>query len=216
MKILVAVLSCNMNAHLWQSIASKNIEDLIIFTGGCEKTYYDEKHKILHLRCDDGYGGLPEKMILMMEYILHSTHFENVTHIIKIDDHDNTFTEENIKNLYDLKELKKHHYIGQRLNNKTFYPWQWYDGNKWHIGKVNEQSHWHNKYYNGGYVPWLDGGCSYILSADAMRCITSWYNSSNIEELREAEIYVDAMMGKILYHHNIFPKEVKYGIIGDK
>jgi hypothetical protein len=216
MKILVAVMSCLKHSHLWESITSKNIDDLIIFTGGSDDTFFDKNKKVLHLKCDDGYEGLPEKMILMMEYILYSIHFEDVTHIIKIDDHDNRFTEDNIKNLYNLEELKKYHYVGQKLNNYTIYPWQWYEGNKWHIGKVSETCFWYNKYYTGGYVPWLDGGCSYILSADAMKCITSWYNSSNINELRVKEIFEDAMMGKILYHHNIFPKEVNYGIIGDK
>lgn len=216
MKILACILSCNKHADLWPNIKAKSIDNLIIFTGGSDKTYFDEENKVLHLKCDDGYGGLPEKMVLMMEYILHSTKFENITHILKIDDHDNSFTEENIRNLYNLEELKEYHYIGQKLNNLTLSPWQWYDGNKWHIGKVGEDNCWYNKHYSGGYVPWLDGGCSYILSADAMRCITSWYNSSNINELREREIFEDAMMGKILYHHDIFPKEVNYGIIGDK
>lgn len=216
MKILVCILSCNKHKHLWPSIKSKSIDDLIIFTGGSDKTYFDEETGVLHLKCDDGYGGLPEKMVLMMEYVLYSIRYENTTHILKIDDHDNTFTKENITNIYHLEELKKYHYIGQKLNNITVYPGRSYSGNKWHIGKVDKDNYWYNKEYKGGYLPWLDGGCSYILSIDAIKCITSWYNSSNINELREREIFEDTMMGKILYHHDIFPKEVNYGIIGDK
>jgi len=216
MKILVAVLSCNKNSHLWKKIQNLDISNLCIFTGGSETTYYDKDSQVLHLRCNDGYDGLPEKMILMIEYILYAEQFSDVTHIIKIDDHDNTFTKKNIENLYHLKELKKYHYIGQRLNNNSSYPWHWLEGNKWHIGKVSDKSYWYNKYYNGGYVPWLDGGCSYILSREAMKCIHSWYNSSNLETLRKREIFEDVMMAKILYHHNIYPKQVNYGIIGDK
>jgi len=216
MKILVVVMSCNKHNHLWKDIASKNINDLIIFTGGSNTTYLDETSKVLHLKCNDFYEGLPEKMILMIEYVLHSNYFSDVTHIIKIDDHDNSFTEENIRNLYKLEEIKQYHYIGQKLNNNFFYPWQWTESNKYHLGKVSENSYWFDRNYAGGYLPWLDGGCSYILSRDAMKCVWSWYNSSNLDELREREIFEDVMMGKILYHHGIFPKEKIYGIIGDK
>lgn len=216
MKILVAVLSCNKHQHLWSNISSKGIENLIIFTGDSEKTFYDEKTKVLHLKCDDKYEGLPEKMVIMMEYVLHSQKFSDVTHIIKIDDHDNVFTSENIENLYNIPELKEYHYVGQKHNAQTFYPWTWHAGNKWHLGKVTKDCFWHEKYYTGGYLPWLDGGCSYILSKEAMQCITSWYNSSNIQELRETEIFEDVMMAKILYHHDILPKQINYNIIGDK
>uniref|UniRef100_A0A6C0LGB4 Glycosyltransferase n=1 Tax=viral metagenome TaxID=1070528 RepID=A0A6C0LGB4_9ZZZZ len=216
MKILVTVLSCKKHEHLWEKITSKDIENLIIFIGGSDETYYDKKTKILHLKCNDKYDGLPEKMILMMEYILHSIHFSDVTHIIKIDDHDNVFTKENIDHLYNINELQEYHYIGQKLNNTTSFPWTWHDGNTYHYGKVESNTYWHDRCYSGGYLPWLDGGCSYILSKEAIKCIFSWYNSSNLEELRESEIFEDLMMGKILYHHDIFPKLVNYNIIGDK
>lgn len=216
MKILVAVMSCNKHSHLWKTITSKNIENLIIFTGGSDNTYFDVSNKILHLKCNDFYEGLPEKMILMIEYVLHSNHFSNITHLIKIDDHDNTFTEENIKNLHELSELNDYHYVGQHLINKPSHPRQMADSNRWHFGKVSKTSYWHNRNYSGAYVSWLDGGCSYILSRYAMKCIFGCYNSSNLDELRLREIYEDLMMGKILYRNNIFPKEKNYGIIGDK
>jgi hypothetical protein len=216
MKILVAVMSCVKHNHLWNRISSKNVKDLIIFTGGSDKTYYDESNKLLHLKCNDFYDGLPEKMILMIEYVLHSKHFSHITHIIKIDDHDNTFTEDNIENLYKLKELNEHHYIGQHLINKPLGPRDRFTSNRWHFGKVRENCYWHNRPYTGAYVPWLDGGCSYILSKNAMKCIWSLYNSSNLNELRMREIYEDLMMGKILYRNNIFPIEKNYGIKGDK
>jgi hypothetical protein len=209
-------MSCNKHQHLWQSITSKNIQDLIIFTGGSDKTYYDESNKILHLKCNDLYEGLPEKMILLIEYILHSNHFSDVTHILKIDDHDNIFSNENIIDVRNLPEINEYHYIGQRLVNKNAYPWSWSHSNKYHFGKVSDKSVWFNKSYKGGFVPWLDGGWSYILSLDAMKCIWSWYNSSNLDELRKTEIFEDVMMAKILYHHGIFPKEINYGIKGDK
>lgn len=216
MKILVTVLSCNKHEHLWSKITSKGIDNLIIFVGDSSTNVYDPLTRVLRLKCNDKYEGLPEKMILMMEYVIQSNIFSDITHIIKIDDHDNVFTKENIKNLYNIKELKKYHYVGQKLNNKSVYPWEWHNGNNWHIGKVSEKCFWYEKYYSGGYLPWLDGGCSYVLSKEAMQCITSWYNSSNLEELRQSEIFEDVMIGKILYHHDIFPKQVNYNIIGDK
>lgn len=114
--ILVTVLSCKKNSHLWEELKNRT-ENLIIFTGSYDKKTYHDKHaKMLYLRCNDNYEGLPEKMVLMIEQILTLPEFKDVTHILKIDDHDTYFTNDNIKNLYNLKELHLYNYIGQKKN----------------------------------------------------------------------------------------------------
>ena len=210
--ILVTVMSCKKHSHLWNEIKNRT-ENLIIFTGSYNKspTYYDKNEKILYLRCNDNYEGLPEKMILMIEQILTLPEFKDVTHILKIDDHDTMFTDENIKNLYSLNELYLYNYIGQKKEYRA--PNTWSD---YHFGKISEQSHWNNKKGDVSDVTWLDGGCSYILSRKAMKIINKFYNSSNLKTLRNNEIYEDVMIGRLLALHNCKAHLVNFNIKGDK
>ena len=73
-------------------------------------------------------------------------------------------------------------------------------------------SYWDNEEYNGHYVPWLDGGKSYILSKKAMNYINNEYNFTNLDSLYQNEIYEDLMVAKILYKYNIIPSKLNYGI----
>lgn len=210
--ILVTVMSCKKHSHLWEEL-KKRTENLVIFTASYNKsqTYYDKDAKLLYLRCNDSYEGLPEKMILMIEQILTLPEFKNITHILKIDDHDTYFTDENIKNLYNLKELHLYNYIGQKKEYRA--PNTWSD---YHFGKVTQSSHWNNKKGDVSDVTWLDGGCSYILSRKAMKYINKFYNSSNINTLRRNEIYEDVMIGRLLEMCNCHPHLANFNIKGDK
>ena len=210
--ILVTVMSCKKHSHLWEEI-KKRTKNLIIFTSSYNNspTYYDKDLRILYLRCNDSYEGLPEKMILMIEQILTLPEFKNITHILKIDDHDTYFTDENIKNLYNLKELHLYNYIGQKKEYRA--PNTWSD---YHFGKVTQTSHWNNKKGDVSDVTWLDGGCSYILSRKAMKYINKFYNSSNIKSVRRNEIYEDVMIGRLLEMCKCHPHLVNFNIKGDK
>jgi len=217
--ILIVVVSCKKNQHLWSKIKNRTNEKMIILCGlnndenshklNEKETYYDGKESVLYLNCDDGYGGLPEKIILMIEYVL--TKLKDITHIIKIDDHDNYFTDENIKNLYKYDELKKYDYVGQKKNH---------NGenckSNWHFEKVLQNNYWHNKRADVSNVTWFDGGCSYILNKKAMKIINDVYNSHNILELRQKEIYEDIMIGRIMQSKKIIPYLLNYNIKGDK
>jgi hypothetical protein len=209
--ILVTVLSCKKHSHLWEELKHRT-NNLLIFTGSYDKsTIYDKNSKILYLNCNDCYEGLPEKIILMIEKILTLPEFKNVTHILKIDDHDTYFTDENIKNLHNLNELHFYNYIGQKLIHRPRNTWSDY-----HFGKIYKNSHWYNKKGNISNATWLDGGCSYILSRKAMKVINKIYNSSNINIIRMKEIYEDVMIGRLLKSRNIHPHEINYNIKGDK
>jgi hypothetical protein len=209
--ILVTVLSCKKHSHLWEELKNRT-ENLIIFTGSYDKKTYHDKHtKMLYLRCNDNYEGLPEKMVLMIEQILTLPEFKDVTHILKIDDHDTYFTDNNIKNLYNLKELHLYNYIGQKKEYRA--PNTLSD---YHFGKISKRSHWNNKKGDVSDVTWLDGGCSYILSRKAMKIINKFYNSSNIRTVRQNEIYEDVMMGRLLAMRNCRAHVVNFNIKGDK
>lgn len=220
-KFLIVILSCKKNRHLWENIKNRTNENMVILCGLNKEnnmqerdkhvTKYNKKRQMLYLNCDDGYDSLPEKIILMIDFVLKSEHFKDITHIIKIDDHDNFFKHEDIINLYKLPELNNFNYIGQKKNvngEKML--------SKWHFGKVSEKSYWYNRPSNVSNVTYLDGGCTYILSRKAMKIVNDYYNSANIEKLRQNEIYEDIMIGRIMQSHSIKPCAVNYNIQGDK
>ena len=210
--ILVVIISCQKNKHIWDNIKKRTNHQLIIVCGDNKnENFYDKNNQVLNLMCNDLYDGLPEKIILMIDEILRNKNFKDITHIIKIDDHDNYFKNEDIQKLHKCKKLILFDYLGQKLNcwNKDVV------GN-YHFGKVPVNSYWHNRIANISNVPYFDGGCSYILSRKAMTIINRTYNRTNIQKLRVNEIYEDLMVGKILNDHNIKPCEVNFGIIGDK
>jgi len=210
--ILVVVVSCNKHWHLWEGIKNRTNNDLIIITGSNKnENWYDKDGRIYYLKCSDLYDGLPEKIIVMIEQVLHNPEFNHITHIIKIDDHDNYFNDETIKNLYSYHELKQYNYLGQKKNC-----WNNHTTGNYHFGKVPENSYWYDRVADISNVTYFDGGCSYILSRKAMEIINRNYNSSNINKLRKEEIYEDLMIGKILQNNNIEPYQINYGIIGDK
>lgn len=209
MKILVAVMSCHKNWDMWSDIRKKLCDNFIIFSYSPKKeNWYDKNEKVLYLNCRDTYDCLPEKVICMIDQVLQNSVFDKYTHVLKIDDHEaNNLTIEKIVNLHNLPELNLHDYVGQNL-----LPGPDITSNSYHFGKVDKESRWHNLPYSGDYVPWLNGGKTYILSRKAMECINSEYNSTNLDILHENEIYEDLMIGKILNKHNIFPFQLDYNI----
>lgn len=209
MKILLVIMSCYKHSHLWDNIKKNMNDNLIIFIGGATETYYNDDKKILHLACNDFYEGLPEKILYTINKILELEQFNDITHILKIDDHDNKFTKEAIDNLYQIEDLNNYDYIGQRVHD---HPGQ----TTFHFNKVTKYSYWDDRKYEGEYVPFLDGGTTYILSRKAMTIINEEFKIIGINTIRRDEIYEDVMIAKILHKHNILPKVIHYGIIGDK
>lgn len=209
MKILVVVMSCHKNWNLWKEIRSNIKKNLIIFSYSPKnENWYDENERILYLNCHDTYEYLPEKVICMINQILILPYFNDVTHILKIDDYEAVkLTEEKINNLYSYREISKFEYVGQDLLESSGS-----NARKYHFGKVTPNSDWDNYPYKGSYVPWLNGGKSYILSRLAMTIINEEYNFSNLNILYKKEIYEDLMIAKCLFKNGIYPKQLDYKI----
>lgn len=209
MRILVAVMSCHNHRKMWSKIKKNLIDDFIIFSYSPKKeNWYDKNEKILYLKCRDTYDCLPEKVICMIDQVLHNSIFDKYTHILKIDDHEaENLTMEKIKNLHNYHELNMYDYVGQNLLSGASPT-----SNTYHFGKVHKESRWYNLPYIGKYVPWLNGGRTYILNRKAMKCINGEYNSTDIDILYKNEIYEDLMISKILNKYNIFPHELNYNI----
>jgi len=208
MKVLPVILSCLKNKHLWSNLLDIN-PDCIIFCGDKLQTDFILEDRILYLNCDDNYEGLPEKIICMINAILNIEQFSNITHIIKIDDHDTNISNLifNLQLMQDI--IEKNDYLGQRISYAQC-------NCDWHFNKCSPTSKWYNIPYYGNCKPWVDGGCGYILSINAIKLINSKYNPSNLQIVSDLHIYEDVMIGLILYEFNIHPVKIDNVIIGDK
>ncbi len=204
-KLLIVFLSCKKNYPLWNRLLTET-KNSIIFYGDPEITdQFIYKNKILTLKCNDTYDYLPVKIYLMINSILKIPELNGFSHILKIDDRD-TKIDNSIH--YKINEVVLSDYCGQYLHNH-------YSGNRrWHLKKCPLDSIWCNKQYDGEYVPWIDGGCGYILSKKALEIISSI--NMSLQEIYEKNIYEDLMIALILHNNNIYPKEIPKIIEGDK
>ena len=215
-KVLIVVMSCKKHKHLWGEILDRGINNLIIICGKKMDVDYSLENRILYLNCNDGYEGLPEKMIYAINAILKIPKFQTYTHIMKVDDHDNKFNNslnEKLKNetninLKDPFSSYIYDYLGQRLHS--------YILRNWHINKCDPSSPWNTQPYMGPSTNYLDGGSSYILTRRAMEYIILEYNFNNIETLQKEHIWEDLMIALTLKKYNIFPKQIPPLVIGDK
>jgi hypothetical protein len=203
--LLIVFLSCYKNNHLWNNLL-KTVSNCIIFCGNPDiNEEFIFKDKILTLKCPDTYDYLPLKTFLMIKAVLNIPEFNNITHIFKVDDHD-TRVDANINNaIENIPSIAHIDYCGQNINN------HYYGNREWHFNKCPLDSIWHNKSYSGPYVPWVDGGCGYILSRKALHLICK----ETIDEVKE-HIYEDLMIALILHSNNIHPIKIQNIISGDK
>ncbi len=203
---LMTIMSCKKNKHLWNSLLKANSGSIIFCADENLSTDYIFQDRTLYLQCGDGYEHLPEKIICMIDAVLDI--FNNITHIIKIDDHDTKPCEDILATLNGIKHVVD--YGGQKINHSC-------DGNrKWHLGRCSKDSNWNSTEYTGVYTPWIDGGCGYILSLKAMKCINRKYGLKEINVIRNTHIYEDVMVALILLEYDIHPVKIESIIEGDK
>ena len=151
---------------------------------GYKETLINPKKKIIFLKCDDSYEGLPNKIVELFKFLSTSKFFEKYTYFFKCDD------DINLKKIIDYRQLKGD-YLGTVQN---------YEGKRdWHLGKCSMGSEWNNKIYQGEYITWCKGGYGYILSRKAIDVV------SDYKEIYDDEIYEDLLIAKILVKENIIP-----------
>lgn len=209
MKVLFVRVSCQKEKDLWPKLRRHKFQQVIICGDPKLKTNYILKDDVLYLKCRDGYDALPEKMIAAFSALLEIEKFKNVDRFLKLDsdnklrascriDRDNT--------------ILKHDYVGQKI-------WWLKNGEnprRYHFGRVPKNSYWYQRRYEGKMVPYVDGGCSYVLSRRALKLITSEYDFDNLDQVYKNHIYEDVMIGLLLEKHNITPHKSIYYISGDK
>jgi len=209
---LFLLVSCQKEQHKWKRLSHifTKYEHCILCGGLSDSNYLIHKNLLL-LNCNDKYEGLPEKILGALLVISRDEKYKKISHVIKIDS-DNKFQSLSLI-LKKIKSFNSYDYFGARLNK--IYGSQ--KGNtKWHFGKVSEDSFWHENEYKGEYCDWIDGGCSYCLSRRAIELLTSDFDFSNFKKISKNHIYEDLMIAILLKKYNIYPKNVSYGIEGDK
>ena len=164
------------------SYADPNIEEDFIF-----------KDKILTIKCHNTYDFLQFKTYFTYQAILLIPDFNNITHIYKLNDN------VNLKKYYypSLTEIENKHYYGKKINKKNNI--EKYN-REWHFKKCPIYSYWHNKKYEGNFIPWIDGNIGYIISRHAIQIIARVC----VSEIKK-HIYDDLMISLILYDEGILP-----------
>jgi Galactosyltransferase len=194
--MLVVVVSCKKHSWIWPRILARGVKNLIILCGS-DETRLDGQ--MLYLNCVDTYDGLPEKIMCAIEFILQHAAFDNVTHILKADDHDTEFTDWQIQNIPVRYKhiLNTEDYIGHHILRGPY-------DRRSHFGKVPIESRWHDKEYPGEFVYTLYGGGTYILTRKSL--IYVYKHKDEVDN----HIYEDVMVALILRKYNIQPYELKY------
>lgn len=198
--LLVVVMSCKKKEHTWDKFLNRKDINIIVFYG--DETIDKEfilKDKILSLKCNDGYDYLPEKIILMTNAVLNINKFKNISHILKIDD--DIIINDDIK----LNNIKDVDYGGVSIHKKV--------KRNYHFNKVNNNSYWNNRPYQGKYTDYCNGGCGYILSRKSMEIISKYKN--NLQNIRKNHIYEDLMISLFLEKKSIYPVKIKILINGE-
>jgi hypothetical protein len=184
MKLLYVFITHQKNLENCYSRISTmmNNFDFIIIQGGFIKDEYDEEKNVLNLNCNDGYVGLPEKIMKTFHFLISDERFEEYSHFVKLDD--------------DMSVLKKFTEIdGDYLGNVHYL-----DGNrKWHVGRTG--TFWDKIRYLGDFKPWCLGGFGYIISRNALEKVVP--NFDYLDHIYE-DVYIGILMNKI----SIIPKNI--------
>lgn len=166
-------------ANCYERIKNMMKTNFIIVMGGVIKESYDENTRILRLSCNDGYAGLPEKVIKAFHYIITDKNFEKYDFFCKLDD-DVVFIKP-----FDTIESD---YLGCIV---------WGGNRKWHFGKCNNILD--TQEYMGEFPPmWCAGGNGYILSRFALNKIVPNFDYN-------IHLYEDVYIASLLNEKGIKP-----------
>jgi len=209
MKILLLRVSCQKEKHLWTKFRKHKFDQVILCGDPNLNSKYKLEGDVLYLKCRDTYDALPEKMIAALNAVMMIQEFSDVNRFVKLDSDNSVRSSFKIRNNI---VVLNNHYVGQRI---------WWMKNHenprgYHFGRVPKDSYWYNRKYKGEMYPYADGGCSYILSRKAVKCITNEYGLDDLDEVYHNHIYEDMMIGLILKKYGITPRKANYFISGDK
>lgn len=175
----------NVNTRIKNMMKNLNNNDYIIVKGIENNSYYDKDNKLLNIKCNDKYEGLPEKVFKTYQYIINNNEFNKYNFFFKLDD------DMIVHKLISENDIKNYNYCGKVHIS--------YNGNRrWHIGKCSPNSIFNTTEYTGKYIPWCLGGNGYIISRYAIYLIQ---HNTNYKE----HIYEDLYIALLLNDYNIKP-----------
>ncbi len=168
--------------NCYDNISKMMLSDFVVIQGGFISDEYNEEKRILNLNCNDGYAGLPEKVMKAFHFLINDDRFSEYTHFCKLDD--------------DMKIIKRFENInGDYLGNVHYV-----DGNRrWHMGRCG--NFWDNIPYMGEFSPWCMGGFGYVVSRDALQKALPNFNYID-------HIYEDVYIGIVMKNIGISPKQI--------
>lgn len=168
--------------NCYERISTMMIDNFVIVQGGFIKDYYDEEKKIINLNCNDGYAGLPEKVMKTFHFLISDERFDDYTHFCKLDD--------------DMSVINRFEKLSDDYLGSVHYG----DGNRqWHIGRCG--NHWDKIPYIGIFRPWCMGGFGYVVSRNALSKILPNFNYLD-------HIYEDVYIGLLMNEAGFFPKKI--------
>lgn len=185
MKFLYVFLTHRKNLENCYSriIEMMNGSDYIVVQGGSITDNYDENKKILNLNCNDGYVGLPEKVIKTFHFLISNECFFDYTHFVKLDD--------------DMRVIQK---FETNFDSDYFGNVHYTDGNRqWHVGRTG--TFWDKIPYIGEFKPWCMGGFGYVVSRKVLEKILP--NFDYLDHIYE-DVYIGILMNKI----GVMPKNI--------
>jgi len=169
-------------AVCYDRIANMMGDNFVVVQGGFLTDSYNPETRILNLNCQDGYVGLPEKVMKAFHFLLGNSEFQQYTHFCKLDD--------------DMLVVKKFESITEDYLGVVYYQ----EGNRqWHIGRCGGV--WDKIPYLGEFVPWCLGGFGYVVSRAALTKITPNHNYLG-------HVYEDLYLALELNKVGIYPKSI--------
>lgn len=183
MKFLYIFLTHQKNLeNCYSRISEMMYSDFVVVQGGAINDSYDEEKKILTLNCNDGYVGLPEKVMKTFHFLISNKNFKDYTHFVKLDD--------------DMVVLKKFQSVEGDYLGYVYYT----DGNRyWHVGRTG--TFWDKIPYIGEFKPWCMGGFGYLVSRKVLEKIVP--NFDYLDHIYE-DVYIGILMNKI----GVVPKNI--------
>ncbi len=199
-KILKIFVCCHKYIHRVQDIKARvkkwGLGDYLIFVGGKEEKQLEQN--VIQLKCCDLYEDLPEKMFAIYRYLADKGYVNKYDYFWKIDDDIDWIRWNADREAQLINSLEGHDYAGLQVKTGV--------GKRgWHLGRVQKDSPWYKKKYDGRYADWASGGATYFLSSYS---VSKWKNFYELSDIRYHHIYEDLAVALFLEKCCILPSEI--------
>lgn len=200
---LVLVYSCRANLETrvqeirksWLGkVAELGVPYLIVVGDGKDEVIGD----VLYVNAPDTYEGLPQKSVRMLQWVERHSRF---AHVFKIDDDCFLDAEE----FFYTWTYRKFNFYGRQLRREL--------GSKprmWHMSRSATRRGKLELDKSSEPAVYLDGGCGYTLSRDALIALSTSLASPEGRRLTHVSYSEDKLVGDLLQLQGINPRSSDY------